>query len=519
MFDLGRIAGSPSKYAACLAAFFVLGTAVHALDESVWFRLAAVEIGLPLVCLTAAFLLAAGRPRCRLLLAAAAVFLLALARYDLAAAGVLRPSELPADARQFTGTVAAEPETGLSGTVLIMDRVLLSGRGMPLAGSFRLTFKFPLAPRYGDVLSWHCRPRPTAGSGPSGDDLLRQGVAWQCAPDKPPRIIAAGPAGGFRGLLFGFKDGLRRLAGRLLPEPEASFLLGLLIGERQGLPRELADSFRRTGTSHILAISGYNVTQLVDVVFILCACAALRRRRAALVVTLFLLVFVAVVGGEASVIRAAVMGGVGLAAAVCGRRYNGLGALLIAAAVMLAADPFSLRHDAGFQLSFTAVWGLRAFGPAFTGRLKFLPEALGLRRTLGETLAATLATAPVILQVFGRLPFVGPLANLLILPLVPWAMAAGAVSLLAGAAWPALGLIPAWFTDLILRLIEGSARWSAALFPYALEMNVGPVAAAVLYGWIILLWFALNRVKPAVLVRRPNIDDIDIEVIDHDQYE
>jgi competence protein ComEC len=326
-------------------------------------------------------------------------------------------------------------------------------------------------------------------------------------------MAAAGVSAG--GLLYSFKERLRRVAGVLLPEPESSFLLGLLIGERQGIPDNLAEAFRRTGTSHILAVSGYNVSRLVDIFFILFACAAVRRRRAAGLVAVAILGFVAVVGGGASVVRAAVMGCTSLLAAGLGRRYSGLGALLAAAAVMLAANPLILRHDIGFQLSFAAVWGMHALGQPLTRRLVFVPEAFGLRQTMGETLAATLMTTPVVLQAFGRLPLIGPLVNLLVLPLVPWAMFAGGLAVLLGSFHAAAGLPLAFLAGLTLRLIEGIILAASYIAPLNIAVVVGPVAAAALYFWIWLLWFALSRAKPVVLFGRTGLPDMEVEVIDH----
>jgi len=511
---LDRFVRSPSRTFLFLAAAFIVGAAVHALDERPWLPPAASLGSAASAGLLA--LLARRRPLPRLAAIGLALAALAVARYDLALRSMVAPGPLPAWADSFSGEVAEDPAPVLAGTVLIMDRVFVSGGGR-LPGRFRLTSTAPFPARAGDILEWRCRPRPAGalGSAGAGDDLVLRGIAWQCAPRGRPAIVGSGRSGPVAALLASFRERLRLTVGELLPEPEASFLLGLLIGERAGLPVDLVDAFRRSGTSHILAVSGYNVTRLVDIIFVLCACAALRRRRASAVVALLLLGFVALVGGGASVVRAAIMGGVGLLAAASGRRYGGSASLAAAAAVMLAIDPLSLRHDIGFQLSFAAVWGLHAFGPALTAKLTFLPEAVGLRKTMAETLAATIATAPVVLAAFGRLPLVGPAANLLILPLVPWAMAFGTAAVVLAQAQPWLGSPPAFATACLLRFIEEVAARAPGLLPFSLELTVGPLAEAALFGWIVLLWFALNFApgRPVLSPRGPA--DMDIEVIDH----
>jgi len=513
---LERLARSPSKTFLVLTAAFAGGAATHAFHERVWLpagqfaALAAAVFALQLAFIR--------RSRKRLAAAAAALFILGLWRYDAALSGLIHPEKLPPETSEFSGTVVAEPRQDIQGTTLIMDRIFVSGGSAPLSARMKLTvLRQDVGFGLGDRLSWRCRTRPV-GNDAAGDmaaDLVLRRLAWQCRLRELPTVLERGDAGAVRTVLHGFKDRLRRTAGALLPEPEASFLLGLLIGERQGLPPEMTDAFRQTGTSHILAVSGYNITRLVDIVFILCAAVALRRRRAAFAVSAVIIAFAAVVGGEASVVRAAFMGCTSLVSVLFARRYDGTIALLLAAALMLAANPFILRHDVGFQLSFAAVWGLHAFGRPLADRLSFLPEFLGIRQLTGETLAATLATLPVILHVFGRLPLIGPLVNLLILPLVPWAMAAGAIALITGTVAGPAGMLPAWICALILRVIEGVVNYAAAL-PLTVEIAAGPAVSVMLWGWIILLWYALNHVRPVVLVRRPATSIVDIEVIDID---
>jgi ComEC/Rec2-related protein len=204
------------------------------------------------------------------------------------------------------------------------------------------------------------------------------------------------------------------------------------------------------------------------------------------------IIFACVVGGDASVIRAAIMGCVGILAALYRRQYSGLRALLIAAALMLTIDPLILRHDVGFQLSFAAVCGLHALAP---GLLSLFPRDWrnGATRILCETSAATLATIPVVLHVFGRLPAVSLLANLLILPFIPWAMLFGVMAILVRQISFSLAVIPAVITAWIMRLVEFIAATSVQLFPWSLEARIGIMAVFCLYFWLILLGVAFWR--------------------------
>ncbi|HTM68987.1 MAG TPA: ComEC/Rec2 family competence protein [Candidatus Binatia bacterium] len=480
---LDRIARSPSKTLLVLLGAFVAGVAAHAFDERQWLE--------PLLSVAAAAIMVpigfAVRSRAwRLVCAALALAVLGVARYDAALpVGPVAERTPPARAAWFTGTVAEEPRDSLKGTVLVMDRVFVSGGG---AGERAvLSFRAPVAASPGDRLSWRCRMR-TRDPATRGQD---RDAAWSCFPDAVPRVISAAGWNAATGLL-GAKRGIRSLAGALLPEPDASLLLGLLIGDRGGIPPDLVADFRATGTSHVLAVSGYNVHQVVELAFVLCAACAVKRRRASWIVAGLLVFFVALTGGDAPVVRAAVMGGMGLVAGLIGRRNAGLGPLAVAAALMLAHDPLILRHDVGFRLSFAAVAGMRAFGPLIAARLTFLPAAFGVRSAAADTLAATAGTLPIALHDFGLLPFASPLVNVAIAPLIPLIMAAGAAAMAVGALAVPLAAPLAFACEMLSRLMLGIVGASASVAP-VLEARATAAEAAVLYAALALLRFGLGR--------------------------
>ncbi|MDP9211741.1 MAG: ComEC family competence protein, partial [bacterium] len=135
---------------------------------------------------------------------------------------------------------------------------------------------------------------------------------------------------------------------RRFPEPTAGFLLGILIGERSSLSDELVEAFRRTSTTHILALSGFNVSIIVAAIV-----AVLGRRPSAVIAALgFIVCFVLIVGPGASIVRAALMGGFLLLGQLLGRPQLATYAVVVTAAAMLAANPHALRYDLGFDLSF-----------------------------------------------------------------------------------------------------------------------------------------------------------------------
>lgn|GEM_PF-293676 len=209
----------------------------------------------------------------------------------------------------------------------------------------------------------------------------------------------------------------------LLPEPHASLLAGLLTGSRHGIPRELMAHFNATSLTHLIAISGYNITIVLSLLSGMLFFLPLRLR--IIPATLAIIAYTFFVGAGASVVRAAIMGTLGLLALHTQRIRTTRLTILWTAFLMLLWNPKQLWHDPGFQLSFLAVIGISELSPFLTDRLRRVPDFLGLRETLQTTIAAQLFTAPLIAFLFDRFSIVSPLANVLVAPAVPLAMLFG----------------------------------------------------------------------------------------------
>src|SRR6476659_9118277 len=264
-------------------------------------------------------------------------------------------------------------------------------------------------------------------------------------------------------------EGLRRGAGealtRVLPEPEAGLAAGILIGLRDRVDRDLAAAFTTAGVSHVVAISGWNIA--IVAAAIAAMTGRLGRRRRSVVTILAIVAYVAFAGASASVVRAALMAGVVLLARETGRAGRAAAALGWAATLLLITEP-GLIADAGFQLSSLATAGLIAWATPLTAWIESagrgrLPHWLA--ESLGVSLAAQAATLPIILVSFGRLAVLSPLVNLVGVPLVAPAMAAGVLALAGGvvlsAGAPAvLGAVvaaPGWVIRRILVLVVQAA--------------------------------------------------------------
>jgi competence protein ComEC len=274
-----------------------------------------------------------------------------------------------------------------------------------------------------------------------------------------------------------------------IPEPHASFINGLLVGQGK-LPADLKAAFIATGTVHVMALSGWNLTvisKFLDNIFLILPFGKILRKVA---VALMLLLFIVLTGAPSSLIRAGVMTLVMMIAVGAGRESLAGRAVFIAAAAMLAFSPRLVSTDVGFLLSFAATFGLIFFGPALTPLFLFVPERWKLRETAAATTAATFATLPIMLFAFGRMSFVSLPTNILLLSFIPATMFMGFFATLASLIFvPAgriIGLVAQIFSNYDLSLVKLFSRAPFASvnevffgFATSLVMALGLIAVAV----------------------------------------
>lgn len=266
------------------------------------------------------------------------------------------------------------------------------------------------------------------------------------------------------GLLYDLRKSIEDRIGLILPEPHGSLLAGLLTGSRRGLPDHLSDDFRTSGITHIIAVSGYNITIILTLLSSALFWLPLKRRFWPLV--LIVTAFTIFVGAGAPVVRAAIMGILGLVALQAERVAIPRLTILWTAFFMLLWNPLQLWYDASFQLSFLAVIGITEFGPFLKKALKRVPETFAIRESLVATIAAQLGTLPVSILIFRQFSLVSPLTNILVAPLVPLAMMLGTLSLLTSVLWVPLALVPGYVTWGVLELILLIGKIGAAI-PFA----------------------------------------------------
>lgn len=303
------------------------------------------------------------------------------------------------------------------------------------------------------------------------------------------------PAPSLKGSLIALKDSFESQINRLYPEPHASFMAGLLTGSRRGIPEDLMEAFNQTGLTHIIAISGYNITIIIAIIGSMLFWLPQKVRFIPAVIAI--VAFTIFVGAGAAVVRASIMGILGLAALQFGRLVHIRLSILWTVLFMTIANPKILWYDAGFQLSFLAVIGLTEFGPLLDRFFSRVPETLAVRESLQMTIAAQVAATPLIILLFGRFSLIAPIANLLVAPLLPLAMLFGACGTLLSYVIFPLGQLVAYLGWACLEWIIWIAKLCAAI-PYAsVDLTIPRWAIVAYYFALLTIYKAATSSPPS----------------------
>lgn len=330
--------------------------------------------------------------------------------------------------------------------------------------------------RYGDRLrlTGQLEAPPEFADFSYRDYLARQGVYSQMRQAQVV-FVAARQGNPAWQLLFDFKARALNVLTRIFPEPHAALLSGILLGVESGIPADIKEAFSLTGTSHIVAISGFNLA-LIAGIFSALASRAFGVNRGAAIAIVGITAYTLLVGAGASVVRAAIMGSLAIVGRRLGRQGAGLNLLAAAVLGMTLANPSTL-WDVGFQLSVAATLGLMLYAEPFQQAFKNWLLRFTARSTadqithlVGEsfllTLAAQITTLPLIVYYFRSLSVVSLLANIIILPAQPAVMMLGGLALIGGLIALPLGQLLAWlvwpFTAYTLSFVQLLARLPAA---------------------------------------------------------
>lgn len=405
--------------------------------------------------------------------------------------------------------VGEEPSEGSSGMIyrLNVREVLEGGEWRSESGKVLMTSAIAPQYEYGDLLEVRgdlVEP-PVFPDFNYRDYLLGRGVVSIMY---YPRVHlqAHDQGNALTAALMSVRQRLDEAVRNALPQPHAGLAQGVLFGAKARIPDGLAADMRATGTSHLTAVSGQNVT--IVAAFVIAALAWLIGRRPAAWLSLAsIAAYALLVGAQPSVVRAAIMGAVYVLSVASGRQNTGVFALGITAAAMTAINP-RVVDDVSFQLSFAATLGLTTMAGPLRKQLEAgiahwpaaaeFPLSRGLAESFAVTVSAVLFTLPLSAVRFGQVSLIAPLANLFV---VPAFLAVAATSAIAAG------------IDIVAPGLSGAGTWiawpAAEYMVQAVRLFAGAPGASVtldgLRWWMAAPWYAALFAAAWWLARQPEV--------------
>ncbi len=392
--------------------------------------------------------------------------------------------------------------------LLDVAHIVREGQAIPAHGRVAVRGEFAAEVRSGDVAQVTGRlnaalARVNPGLYNTEDYLRQRGVDASLMVRDRDGVAVAAPGGGWRPQRWieRLRVAEAALLMRVVPERAYPFLAAVWLGERSGVAEEAYEGFVRTGTAHILAVSGIHVGLVgFSVLFLLRTLT----RRASVYVPLTILTvfaFALLAGGRVSSLRAAVMLSLYLCSDALDRDRDAPTALAAAALLFLLVSP-GLILSGGFQLSFLSVASLLLFTEPLAAAIPW--GAGGLRRALAVPVAVQILPLPVALRLFFVLPLIAPAVNLVVVPLLGVILWLAFMTCLTGLVWEPAALLFGHALAPAVYLVEGLAEWGAHL-PGA-YVRVGPpsMAAMLLFGAAAMLaWWAASQPRKTLLSGLP----------------
>jgi len=266
--------------------------------------------------------------------------------------------------------------------------------------------------------------------------------------------------------------------------PESALSSAILIGNREDMPDSLNQNFKSVGLSHIVAVSGYNITIVIAIIWLILRYFG--RKTAFILTSLISLLFVLLTGAESSIVRGAVIAEILLIARFLGRKPNSTIFIFLAAFLMVMLNPLILKSDIGFRLSFFAFIGLVYLSPLLQEKISSrIPEII--KNPLTETLSAQIFTLPILLTISKQISLFSILANILILPIIPLSMLVGFIQGIFGMISPLLGQILGWFNWMLMSYIINLSNFFASIKTLSFKFEFG-IILSLIYYLILIFW-------------------------------
>ncbi len=424
-----------------------------------------------------------------------------------------------------TGVISDEPNKKVGWREYKLSASWLEDKnGIKRKVSGKVLFRAPSYPEffYGDKLQFKCALKT-----PKNMDnfnyqkfLALKKIYSVCYPGEI-KVVGKNQGNKTMSKILSFKRQINNLTQRLWNEPQSTLAGGILYGERSGFDNELKDNFSRAGITHIVAVSGYNITIIVWILMSVLIWAGFYRRQAFWICLVLIFLFVIFTGASASAARAGLMGSLVLLAQQLGRKSDVFRLLVYAATLLALVNPLILVWDVGFQLSFLATVGLiyltplleekiKQFSPSLipplgtlsvplAGQAPFLKKLWGIKKYpiflvkefLLPTLAAMIFIFPLVSYSFGYFSLLSILANVLILWLIPLLMFFSFVSIVLATIFYPLGQVLAWITNIGLSYVIMIGEKFGGLSWASLNFNMPLVVCLGIY--VGLFWIIIRR--------------------------
>ncbi|MEK7594364.1 MAG: ComEC/Rec2 family competence protein [Patescibacteria group bacterium] len=291
-----------------------------------------------------------------------------------------------------------------------------------------------------------------------------------------------------------------------LPEPLASFSMGILVGQRATLSEQVKEDFLMVGLTHIIAVSGYNLTIILHASKKLLGKQSKRLSTFLSVGLIF--VFLMLAGASASIVRAAIVSMLSIVTDYYGRNFRPLTLISFAAAITAWANPFYLWSDLSWYLSFLAFYGVMVLSPLVQKRWPARWHKTLIGGVALESICAEVMSLPFVLHIFGQMSFIGLPANMLVVALIPLAMLLGLIAGLAGMFISAVSGWFAWPAALLLNYMLDIAHLMAHL-PHIFVENKSMSLAVTLSLYLLIILFCVSLRRKTKDIKPDIITDIE----------
>jgi competence protein ComEC len=351
-------------------------------------------------------------------------------------------------------------------------------------GVLRVTARpFPVL-RYGDALS--LIGTLSSIDGPSKGYFVKEGIGALMKFPKEQRVVAHNQGSWIFSKLLTVRAYVEESFMKTFSPESATLMTGLVLGKSGGFNKEFTEKLKLTGTTHLVALSGYNISIIIKYLLLFIS-LGINRRIGVWICVLVVIGFVVMTGAEASVVRAAIMATIMLLAEQSSRMYSVRNAIVAAAFGMVIYNPTILVFDVGFQLSFLALMGIVYLQPAIEKFLK-IPDDAGVlewRKNSIATIAAQLAVLPIILTSFGALSPLSIITNVLLLSFIPYTMGFGFLVIIGYLISPHLAFIISIPAKLLLLYELRVIDFFAAL-PFSFQVEQVPYVVSTFYYLVII---------------------------------